>query len=451
MNPKKIPINADRLWTDLKTLAEIGADPDGGLTRIALSDADQEAHAFLMSRMRDAGLKVDVDDAFNVIGTLPAKNPGNGRKAIIGSHLDTVPNGGKYDGALGVLSALECARTIQENDIALPWDLEVISFCDEEGGHHAGTIGSRAMTGALDPEEIQRPRPDGGPSFSENLERAGGDPSRIQNAVRPLSDVAFFLEIHIEQGRVLESRRADIGVVTAIAGIQRTEAIVLGEAAHSGTTPMKLRKDALVAAAPLFTLLPKWAASRNPEMTATIGRVRVSPGAVNVVPGECRFTVELRSQNAGDMKAVQDLLDRHAARQSNWRLRPLYRKDPVRLSTPLQDRITLAALREGLYVRNLPSGAGHDAASFAPHVPTGMIFVPCRGGVSHHPDESITPVQAAHGCQVLLRTLIVLAGDAGRFLSESERDKGEPNPPGPPSLGGKGEAGTSEASVAARL
>ncbi len=415
LTQKKISINADRLWTDLMALAEIGADPNGGVTRIALSDADQDAHEFLMARMRDAGLKVDVDDAFNVIGTLPAKKPESGQKALIGSHLDTVPNGGKFDGALGVLCALECARTIRENNIELPWDLEVISFCDEEGGHHAGTVGSRAMTGALAPGEIQQMGPDGRPSFYQDLERAGGDPDRIEKAARLASDIAFFLEVHIEQGRILESQRADIGVVTAIAGIQRTEVTVKGEAAHAGTTPMKLRKDALVAAAPLFTLLPKWASSRNSEMTATIGRLQLSPGAVNVVPGECRFTVELRSRNAGDMQAVQDLLDRHAARQSDWRLQPLYRKDPVRLSTPLQDRVTLAALREGLAVRNLPSGAGHDAASFAPHVPTGMIFVPCRGGVSHHPDETIEQRHAAAGCQVLLRTLMILSGPGGRL------------------------------------
>jgi hydantoinase/carbamoylase family amidase len=415
LTQKKIPINADRLWADLMALAEIGADPNGGVTRIALSDADQDAHEFLMARMRDAGLKVDVDDAFNVIGTLPAKKPESGQKALIGSHLDTVPNGGKFDGALGVLCALECARTIQEHHIELPWDLEIISFCDEEGGHHAGTVGSRAMTGALAPGEIQQMGPDGRPSFYQDLERAGGDPDRIGNAARPASDIAFFLEVHIEQGRILESQRADIGVVTAIAGIQRTEVTAKGEAAHAGTTPMKLRKDALVTAAPLFTLLPKWAASRNPDMTATIGQVRLSPGSANVVPGECRFTVELRSQNAGDMQAVQDLLERHAARQSDWRLQPLYRKDPVRLSTPLHDRITLAALREGLAVRNLPSGAGHDAASFAPNVPTGMIFVPCRGGVSHHPDESIDQRHAAAGCQVLLRMLMILSSEGGRL------------------------------------
>jgi hydantoinase/carbamoylase family amidase len=406
---KYLHINSDRLWSELMALAEIGADAAGGVTRVALSEADQQAQRHLVARMGAVGLDVRVDAAFNVIGTLAARRPITHKKAAIGSHLDTVPGGGRFDGALGVACGLECARTIRERGIDLPWDLEVISFCDEEGGHHAGTVGSRAMVGRLHPDEIHQTGPGGRPSFAESFKRAGGDPQRIAEAHRPANDFAFFLEVHIEQGRILESEETDVGVVTAIAGIERAEVTVTGEPAHSGTTPMHMRNDSLVAAAPVFTLLPRWTAAQNPEMVGTIGRVSLWPGAVNVVPGKCRFVVELRSRSAGDMRAVWDRLQAYAAGKSGWRIEPIYRKPPALLSEWIQDHIRRAARKEGLSVRSLPSGAGHDAASFAPSVPTGMIFVPCRGGVSHQPAESIDRRQAANGCQVLLRTLLLLA------------------------------------------
>lgn len=407
-----LAIDAHRLWSDLMALADIGADSVGGVTRPALSPADRQARQFLVDRMRTAGLDVRIDAALNVIGTSATSHPVTQQRAIIGSHLDTVPGGGRFDGALGVICGLECARTLREHGVALPWNLEVISFCDEEGAHHAGTFGSRAMIGSLRSDEIHQEGEQGRPSFVRHLQQAGGDPAGIAGARRFADEFAFFLEVHIEQGRVLEAEAVDIGAVTAIAGIERVEVTVFGEAAHAGTTPMSMRQDALVAAAPLFTLLPQWAAEQNPEMVATIGRVALSPGAVNVVPGQCRFIVELRSRDAEDMRAVLERLEGHAAGTTGWRIEPVYRKPPAALSPRIQDSIQQAARQEGLSVRSLPSGAGHDAASFAPHVPSGMIFVPCRNGISHRPEESITRQQAANGCQVLLRTLLLLAQKA---------------------------------------
>jgi len=408
-NSNKLNINGERLWSDLTALGQIGKQAGGGITRTALSDADQQARQWLTDKMQAAGLQVVVDAAMNVIGTLPAEKPQVKQKAAMGSHLDTVPNGGMFDGALGVLAALECARTLKENRIKLPWDLEVISFCDEEAAHNAGTVGSRAMMGLLQEGEIQRTKNKGGPTFAQNLKRLGRDPDQIGAARRNPDDFAFFLELHIEQGPRLEAANLGIGAVTAITGIYRYIVTVPGEAAHAGTTPMAMRKDALVEAAPVFSLLPRWVRERNPEMVGTIGQVSLEPGASNVVPGECRFVVEVRSQIAGDMQAVRDRLKAYAAQREGWRVETIYEKDSVQLANPLVDHIVAAAKSEGLSWTRMPSGAGHDAQSLAPFVPTGMIFVPCRNGVSHSPAELIEAHSAAQGCQVLLKTLRQLA------------------------------------------
>ena len=406
-----LQINDKRLWTDLIELGRIGLQDSGGVTRTALSYADQLARQWLLKKMKAAGLMVKVDGAMNVVGTLKADQPLTDKKACMGSHLDTVPNGGLFDGALGVVAALECTRTLKEHQIVLPWDLEVISFCDEEGAHNAGTVGSRAMMGLLQEREIYRSKVKGGSTFADNLKRWGRDPGRIIEAKRNPEDFCFFLELHIEQGPRLESENISIGVVSAIAGIYRYLVTVTGEAAHAGTTPMKLRKDALVEASPIFSLLPQWVQKRNPEMMGTIGNVSIEPGASNVVPGECRFVVELRSQNIGDLKFVRDQLKSYTAEMANWQVETIYEKDGVQLSKHLMNSIVYAVKKESLNWMSIPSGAGHDAQSFAPFVPTGMIFVPCRNGVSHHPAEFITQTDASNGCQVLLKTIQKLADD----------------------------------------
>ncbi len=414
-NTNKLNINGKRLWSDLMELGRIGKQANGGVTRTALSDADQQARQWLSDKMKAAGLIVNVDAAMNVIGTLKADEPQTGKKAAMGSHLDTVPSGGIFDGALGVVAALECVRTLKENRVNLPWNLEVISFCDEEAAYNAGTVGSRAMMGLLQEGEIYRAKTKAGPTFAQNLKRLGRDPEQIDAARRQPEDFDFFLELHIEQGRRLEAENLRIGVVTAIVGIYRYIVSVTGEPAHAGTTPMSLRKDALVEAAPVFTLLPQWVRERNPEMVGTIGQVSLEPGASNVVPGECRFVVELRSQIAADMQAVREQLKAYAAKREGWRVDTIYEKDSVQLADPVIDHIISAAKSEGLPRTRMPSGAGHDAQSLAPFVPTGMIFVPCRNGVSHSPAELIEEEHAAEGCQVLLRTLLQLAAQ-GREL-----------------------------------
>ncbi len=402
---QRITINAERLWADLLELGRIGGLPNGGVTRPALSAEDQQARLWLIDKMTEAGLEVRVDGIMNVIGTLKSGHPER-KKMALGSHLDTVPEGGRFDGAYGVIAALECARSLRESGVDLPCDLEVISFCDEEAAHNAGTVGSRAMMGQLKEGELCKAKNEGAEPFIQHLLKLGQDPNQIASARRDPAELAAFLELHIEQGQRLESEQLHIGVVTAIVGVYRYIVTVSGEAAHAGTTPMALRKDALVEAAPVFTLLPQWVAEQNPEMVGTIGQVTVAPGASNVVPGQCRFLVELRSQQPEDMQRVRDRLLAYAAERQGWSIETIYEKDSVRLAPELIEQIAAAADQEQLPATLMPSGAGHDAQSLAPFVPTGMIFIPCRNGVSHNPAEEITPAAAAEGCQVLLTSLL---------------------------------------------
>lgn len=402
-------INGERLWADLMALGEIGFAPGRGVTRTALSDEDLLGREWLVGRFQEAGLEVRTDAAGNVIGRVRSGSSGAGLVAV-GSHLDTVPQGGKFDGMLGVLAGLECVRTLREHGIALPWDLEVIDFTDEEAAHNAGTVGSRAMMGDLAEGELERSVKQGRPTFAEDLRKAGKDPARIGAARRDPAEFAWYLELHIEQGARLESQQIQIGAVTAIVGIYRYLVTVEGEPAHAGTTPMALRKDALVGAAPLFGLLPEWVKARDAEMVGTIGQVELFPGATNVVPGRCRFTVEVRSQRAEDMVHIRDLLKAYAGGREGWRVETILEKEGTPCAEPLIRAIEEAADAEGFPCIRMPSGAGHDAQSLAAAgVPTGMIFVPCRRGVSHSPEEWIEPAQAAHGCQVLLRTVLALA------------------------------------------
>jgi len=409
MKSAMIPrINGERLWADLMALGEIGFAEGRGVTRTALSDADLAGKTWLVRRFEEAGLEVRTDAAYNVIGRLPSRTPG-ARLVAVGSHLDTVPQGGKFDGMLGVLAALECVRTVRETGIQLPWDLEVISFTDEEGAHNAGTVGSRAMMGELRDGELEKSVKQGRLSFAEDLRRAGKDPARIGDAWRDPAEFSCYLELHIEQGARLESQGIQIGAVTAIVGIYRYLVTVEGEPAHAGTTPMALRNDALVKAAPLFTLLPEWVKARDPEMVGTIGQVELFPGATNVVPGRCRFVVEVRSQRTADMLHLRDVLMAYAAGRAGWLVETILEKEGTPCAERLIQAVADAATAEGFSCVRMPSGAGHDAQSLAAAgVPTGMIFVPCRRGVSHSPEEWIEPVQATQGCQVLLRTLLEL-------------------------------------------
>ncbi len=403
-------INPGRLWNDLMELGNIGALPGGGLARPGLSPAEEEARRWFAAKCEQAGLSVRHDAVRNVIARLPARDPA-AKVLAVGSHLDTVPGGGRFDGALGVVAGLECVRAIREGGLELPYHLEVIGFCDEEGAYGGGSVGSRAMLGTLTPGELTRQSPVTGRSFAADLAALGGDAGEGK-ALRSTEEFAWYLELHIEQGSRLENAGRECGVVSAIVGIDRYEVTVTGEAGHAGTTPMQTRKDALVMAAPLFTLVPAWAGEQNPEMVATIGTVGLAPGVPNVIPAECRFVVELRSADQADLDALRARLEAYIRDKPAFAMRRIYRKPGARMHPDAVAAVEKAVAAAGCSSMVLPSGAGHDAQTFAPYVPTAMIFTPCRQGVSHNPAEWIEPEQAATGAQVLLGAMLALSGGA---------------------------------------
>jgi allantoate deiminase len=393
------------LTTDLQAAAAIGADPRGGVSRFAWTPELARANEWLMERLAELGLEVELDPAGNVLGRWQA---GAGEALLVGSHLDTVPNGGRFDGALGVLAALDVVRRLKTEGLEPTRPLWVASFNDEEGGRfQTGMLGSRAFCGDCDLEDWR------GRGVPEAMADAGFDFARLVEA-RGLDGVGAYLELHIEQGPVLERAGIDLGIVTAITGMLGLRARFLGEANHAGTTPMELRRDALSGAARAVLALRDEARSRD-DMTANVGVITAEPGGFNVVPGAAELTIDVRSPTPGGFARlepfVRETLERIAAEEGlGLEVRETHRKEPALLDPDLQDRLESAAHEEGASTLRLPSGAGHDAMVLAHHLPAAMLFVPSRGGLSHTPEEFSTPEHCELGARVLaraVRTLIV--------------------------------------------
>lgn len=395
-------INADRLWQDLDTLARIGRGADGGVTRVAYSPADREGRAWVQAQMREAGLTVRTDAAGNTIGFYPGQE--SLPPLALGSHTDTVPNGGRYDGSLGVLGALACVRALHAAGVRLRHPLELINFAAEEATMSEGTVGSQAMVGLLKPKLIHQLAWDGRP-VSEHLREAGLDPAAITEARRPAGSLVAYLELHIEQGSSLETANIPIGVVEGIVGIRRYTAGFKGFANHAGTTPMAGRQDALVMAAPFITTVRDLALRRG--IVGTIGSLRVQPGAPNVIPGYVELDVETRSLRESELdEAEAELAGLAGLAGAEWR--QVGRKPPVESDPHLLAALTSACEELGLPYRRMPSGAGHDAMCIAAIAPQAMLFVPSWGGISHSPQEFTAPEQCVNGARVLLAALLKL-------------------------------------------
>ena len=388
------------LTADLEAAAQIGADPRGGVSRFAWTPELARANDWLGERLSELGLEVGLDPAGNVLGRWQA---GEGKAVLLGSHLDTVPNGGRYDGALGVLAALDVVRRLKAQGVEPSRPLWVASFNDEEGARfQTGMLGSRAFCGDCDLEDWRRR------GVFQAMKEAGFDFERLAEA-RGLDGVGAYLELHIEQGPVLERAGIDLGVVTAITGMLGFRARFLGEANHAGTTPMELRRDALAGGARAVLALREEARSRD-DMTANVGVISAEPGGFNVVPGAAELTIDVRSPTQDGFARlepfVRETLERISAEeQLGLELRETHRKEPVALDPELQDRLEASAGEEGATTLRLPSGAGHDAMVLAHHVPAAMLFVPSRGGLSHTPDEFSEPEHCELGARVLARTV----------------------------------------------
>ena len=387
------------LEADLQEAARIGAD-DGGVSRFAWTPELAEANAWFVARLQELGLEAQIDSAGNVFGRW---NEGGETAVLVGSHLDTVPRGGRYDGALGVLAALEVVRSLKRAGATLRRPLWVVSFNDEEGGRfQTGMLGSRAFIGDLELDDW-RAR-----GVGDAMAAAGFDFDRLAEA-RGIDSVGAYLELHIEQGPVLEQEGLDLGIVTAISGLLGFRVQLTGEANHAGTTPMASRRDALAGASRVVLALRDEARERG-DMTANVGIVSVTPGGFNVIPGTAEFTIDVRAGDAETFaraeRFVRDTLERVAdEEQLELEVSETHRKQPTPLDPELQDVLAEAARAEGASFRRMPSGAGHDAMVLAKHVPAAMLFVPSRAGISHSPEEYTTPEQCALGARVLARAV----------------------------------------------
>ena len=406
-----IRIHPARLHRMLADLREIGRTDAGGVERIAYTDADVRGRERVMAWMQAAALAVRIDAAGNIIGRREGHDPSLTPLAV-GSHTDTVPNGGAFDGSVGVLAALECVWTMQDRAHLTRHPLEVIVFQNEEGGLH----GSAAMAGALNASDLHRTTMSG-KSLHDGIAFIGGDPDNLDTAHRSAGDLAAYLELHIEQGAVLEHREAEIGVVQGIFGIEQWDVTVRGAANHAGTTPMAQRRDALLAAADLIRVVNDVAKRAGGSQVGTVGQIGAKPGAPNVIPGEVTLCVELRDMEADAILRLFieiETRSRAIAAATGTTIEFASRAlgvMPASTDPAVRAAITTAARGLDLSHYAMPSGAGHDAQNLAPIVPIGMIFIPSVGGISHSPEEYSRPEDIVNGANVLLNAVLGLDGD----------------------------------------
>ena len=405
-------INAERIWARLTTLSEM-TEPDRPWTRRSFTPMFLTGREWLADQFRQAGLVVSMDAGGNLSGRLAGRNPSL-PPILIGSHSDSVPSGGRYDGMLGVVAALEIAQTLQEKGERLDHDLEVIDFLAEEPSEFGlSCVGSRALAGSLDQTMLAMTRPDG-MSLREGIAYVGGDPDRLDTARRAPGSIAVYLELHIEQGKILQSRQLDVAVVTGLASIRRTKVCVTGRADHAGQTPMDDRADALVGVARIIDAAYRKAlAATTPDepLVATVGRIgTIHPNAANAIAGYADLVMECR---CADEAAVRTFCDEVIAQLTpeltaiglTVTTEVLSHVPRTPCTDEVQQTIVEAAQALGYGHCHLPSGAGHDGMFVSKAGPFGMIFVPCLDGRSHTPEEWLEPEQAAIGVDVMYETV----------------------------------------------
>ncbi len=424
---RNLKINAERLWSELMETAAFGATAKGGVCRLTLTETDRQARDWFKARAEALGCTVTVDD----MGVMFARRPGQRADVppiAMGSHLDTQPTGGKFDGVLGVLGALEALRTLVEADYETYAPIEVVNWTNEEGSRFApALIASGVFAGVFDRQWALAQKDRAGVSFGEALEGIGYCGAERCGA-HPLS--AFF-ELHIEQGPVLETEGKEIGIVTGIQGVRWFDVTVKGQEAHTGATPMTLRKNALLGAARFIDRIEAIATAHAPLAVGTVGQVEVRPNSRNVVPGEVFLTVDLRHPE----EAVLDMME-HALRQAlddvcaplglTATADNIWENPAVHFDAGCIESVRRAAAQSGFSTRDMVSGASHDAAYISRVAPTAMIFVPCRNGISHNEAEFTSSEQCAAGAQVLLQAVL----DYDRRLEQDQlRWKQDPRNP----------------------
>ena len=408
------PINIDRLSTRIEAISRFTL-PDVPWTRRAFTPLFLEARTWLKEEFARAGLVVTQDAALNLIGRREGTKAG-AKPLIIGSHCDTVVGGGRFDGILGVLAGLEVAQTLHEQKVQLAHPFELIDFLSEEPSDYGiSCVGSRAFSGVLKADMLASCNAEG-ETLAEAIRRCGGNPEVLTQPLRAPGSSAAYLELHIEQGPVLETRQIPIGVVTDIVGIRRVMITLEGRADHAGTTPMDLRHDALVGAARVIDACYRLASEMNGNphyVVATIGRIAVTPNAANAVPGKAELTLEVRSNDAAVLAYFPETLvgrvtDSLPGLGVTLSYKALSNALPTPCSPVVMQAIESAVDALGYAKLNMTSGAGHDAVYVAPTGPIGMIFIPCRGGRSHCPEEWSDPQAVLDGTRVLYQALLGL-------------------------------------------
>ena len=400
--------SADRMQARIDVLGTFGTNPEGGVSRVAFSDADLAGRAWLKEQMSELGLEVRTDTAGNIIG----RRAGSDESLpviLFGSHIDSVPGGGNYDGQVGVAAALEVIELLNQQGVTTRHPLEIVSFTDEEGG----LTGSRAAIGKLT-EAAMDVVSNSGYTIREGIARVGGDPARISEAAMDPAKLRAFLELHIEQGAFLHEDGIEIGVVEGIVGIRWWDVTITGVANHGGTTPMDKRFDAMVGAADLTLAVNKIANELEGRQVATVGRIQAFPGAPNVVPGKVVMSLEIRDLDADKMQLVFDDIEVAAAEIAEARSLTVdfteldVASPPAPTDETIRDLIAAEAERLGHSYQRMPSGAGHDAQDLARITPTGMIFVPSVGGISHSPKEFTSATDMANGATVLYHSVLAV-------------------------------------------
>lgn len=402
----KLRVNGQRIESRIVELSKFGQDSYGHGYRVAYTKGDIEGRAWFIDLMKKAGLDVTIDAGGNINGKRKGKNASL-KPIAFGSHIDMVPDGGNYDGTLGSISALEVIEILNENKIVTNHPLEVIIFANEEGG----LIGSRAIAGQLTAEGLKQVS-QSGLTMAEGILAIGGAPEGIQNCIRKRGDIHAFLELHIEQGGILETENLHIGVVEGIVGIMDCEVTIEGVANHAGTTPMNLRQDALLASSKLIIAVNEVIKSLPGNQVGTIGKITALPGAYNVVPGHVTLGLEIRDLSAEKIELLfVEIQKRAAAIAHDSKVKISFKREasevkPALTDKHLQQKIDASAKALGLKTKFMQSGAGHDSQQMASLAPVAMIFVPSVGGISHSPKEFTKAADMANGANVLLQTIL---------------------------------------------
>ena len=419
-NTPEIAINKRRLLRDLNAVSRIGIGDHGSVTRLVFSVKELRSRQFLIHQMRQIGLQVHIDRIGNIFGKLDGRNP-KAPAVLTGSHLDTVVHGGKFDGTMGVIAALEAVRTLSERNVPLLSPVEVVCFVGEESSRFGfSTLGSSLVAGEVHANDLANASDAQGAKLEDILAALGIHRNNLKSLRRDRSSLKAYLELHIEQGPILEALKKPIGIVTSIAAPTRFKVVITGQADHSGTTPMEMRKDALVAAAELTVAIEKicsrYSRMDKGRVVGTVGALKIEPGVINAVPGKAELSVDIRSITAKAKNRVVRLVEAkireiELRREIRLDILPIRKEDPVPLNHRLVHLLKECCEARDVSYEIMPSGAGHDAMQMAKVTPAGMLFIPSRRGISHNPLEWSDPEDISLGAQLLLDAIIRAANE----------------------------------------